>query len=383
MLESGLKESACVSSKRLSPCLTRLSVGSDEEDYLEVCYTDTMPSDRDAIDTNNSNTKPANRDAESNTTSIVNPLNCDIGNNDSNKCNEDTHTLATAVSVAPPSGDGVGNGKVDHVITHQVQRSRNLSGPIDAVRGVGKTVDRRTMSEGGIPGFGTATPQMEELLEHDDVFSWDGADVLHLEIVDDEPSESTDDGGDKPKDSHPEMSDPNNSSLPCSKDAPLASDIPGVHSPKRLCSVPESKAVLSPWPSARNDDDGVSDPRSSPSLMVTGQAATICSKLSLAVHDRNHGDNVVEGSDLSPPSPVSFDTDGQGFPLAIFSKVSCFKGLLGFINVLFRRLVFCMVFGPKSCFWLCDVLGLTAVSSWVGIMFQIILAVYLMTLAGS
>ena len=327
MLESGLKESACVSSKRLSPCLTRLSVGSDEEDYLEVCYTDNMPSSRDAKDSNNSNTKPANRDAESNTTRGVNPLNCDSGNNDSNKCNEDTHTLATDTtgSVKPPGGDGIGNGKTDHVITHQVQRSRNLSGPLDAVPAVRKTVDRRTMSEGGIPGFGTVTPQMEELLEHDDVFCWEGADALHLEIVDDEPSESTDDGSDKPKDMLPAADAPiDNSSLPCSNDIPLASDIPGVHSPKRLCSVPESKAVLSPWSGPHNNEEDATDPRSSPSLMVTGQAATIRSKLSLAVHDRNHGDNVVEGSDLSPPSPVSFDTDGQGFPLAIFTKVSRF-----------------------------------------------------------
>ena len=333
MLESGLKESACVSSKRLSPCLTRLSVGSDEEDYLEVCYTESEPSNRDAKDTNN--TKPANSDAESNTTRGANSINRGTGNNDSNKSN-DTHTLATAVSVVPPGGDGMGNGKVDHVITHQVQRSRNLSGPIDAVRAAGKTIDRRTMSEGGIPSFGTATPQMEELLEHDDVFSWEGADALHLEIVDDEPSESTDDGSDKPKDLHASTDAPiDNSSLPCSQDVPLASDIPGVHSPKRLCSVPESKAVLSPWSGAHNNEEDKTDPRSSPSLMVTGQAATIRSKLSLAIHDRNHGDNVVEGSDLSPPSPVSFDTDGQGFPLAIFTKVS------RFMVFLFRRSISC------------------------------------------
>ena len=349
MLESGLKESACVSSKRLSPYLNRLSVGSDEEDYLEVCYTDSVPSNRDAKDTNNSNTKAASHDAESNMTRSVDPLNRDTGSNDANKCNEDTHSLATAASVKPPGG-GLGNGKVDHVITHQVQRSRNLSGPIDTVRATGKTIDRRTMSEGGIPGFGTATPQMEELLEHDDVFSWDGADALHLEIVDDEPSESTDDldGSDKPKGSPPAASEPSNhSSLPSSKDIPLASDIPGVHSPKRLCSVPESKAVLSPWPSARNHDDDATDPRSSPSLMVTGQAATIRSKLSLAVHDRGRSDNVIESNDLGPPSPVSFDTDGQGFPLAIFTKVSCF---IGFIDVMLRRSTFCMLFRPKSCF---------------------------------
>ena len=356
MLENGLKESACVSSrKRLSSNLTPLSTGSDDEGYLEVCYTDTkLPirddgeytksPNRDITETKSSgsdtgdtkllnydtgendtkNTKPVNRDAKTDATTEVNPVKHNTDEN--NKHNRDTvHQLDTA---GTPSGV---DGNVDQVITQQVQRSRNLSDPLERVLMPAGKVQRRTMSEGGLPDFGITTPQMEELLEHDECFSWDGADVLHLEIVDDEPVESTDNVSNKQRDSHPialNVNTSNNSIGLRREDISPSADIPGVHSPKRLLSIPESDTGLVSRTQRDADEENpgdhegnASDGSAGSSHVITGRAAAIRNKLSLAVHSRSHDANVVELDDLSPPSPVSLDSDGQGFPLAIFTKV--------------------------------------------------------------
>lgn len=336
MLENGLKESACVSSRKLlSSNLTPLSVGSYEESYLEVRYTDTKSLKHDAEETNCRNTKPVFCNAEADNT--ADPVNHGTDGNTSDKHNKkDINPGAEWLHAAasPPGGDGMLSTKVDHVITQQVQRSRNLSDPHERViaPAAGK-VQRRTMSEGGLPDFGIATPQMEELLEHDECFSWDGADALHLEIVDDEPTECAvaNHLGNKQKELQPTASNlntSNNSSGLGSDDLPV--DIPGVHSPKRLNSVPGSEPGLPPQTvgdrSAGDHKMETGDVLSSPSLMITGRAAIIRNKLSLAVHGMSRDDQVVELDDLSPPSPVSLESDGQGFPLAIFTKVSWSTG---------------------------------------------------------